>query len=45
MMEACDVLNIIHEKNRKNPDWKNRGLYRLLYNPSLHIMAYERIKS
>lgn len=44
-MEACDVLNIIHGKNRKNPDWKNRGLYRLLYNPSLHIMAYERIKS
>lgn len=44
-MEACDVLNIICEKNRKNPDWKNRGLYRLLYNPTLHIMAYERIKS
>lgn len=45
MMEACDVLNIIHEKNRKNPDWKNRGLYRLLCNPTLHIMAYERLKS
>ena len=45
MMEASDVLNIIYEKNRKNPNWKNRGLYRLLFNPSLHIMAYERIKS
>jgi group II intron reverse transcriptase/maturase len=45
MMEACDVLNIIREKNRKHPDWMNRGLYRLLYNPTLHIMAYERLKS
>jgi group II intron reverse transcriptase/maturase len=45
MMEACDVLNIIQEKNRKHPEWKNRGLYRLLYNPTLHIMAYERLKS
>jgi group II intron reverse transcriptase/maturase len=45
MMEASAVLNIIHEKNRKHPDWKNRGLYRLLYNPTLHSMAYERLKS
>jgi hypothetical protein len=45
MMEASDVLNIIDEKNQKNPDWKNRGLYRLLCNPTLHIMAYERLKS
>jgi len=45
MMEASDVLNIIYEKNRKHPDWKNRGLYRLLFNPTLHIMAYERLKS
>lgn len=45
MMEASDVLNIIYEKNRKNPEWKNRGLYRLLSNPTLHIMAYERLKS
>ena len=45
MMEASDVLNIIYEKNHKYPDWKNRGLYRLLFNPSLHIMAYERVKS
>lgn len=44
-MEAGDVLNIIYEKNRKHPDWKNRGLYRLLHNPTLHIMAYERLKS
>lgn len=44
-MEARDVLNIIYKKNRNHPDWKNRGLYRLLYNPTLHIMAYERLKS
>ena len=44
-MEACDVLNIIREKNSLNPQWINRNLYRLLYNPALHIMAYERLKS
>lgn len=44
-MEACDILNIIHKKNSKHPEWKNRGLYRLLYNTTLHIMAYERLKS
>lgn len=44
-MEARDVLNIIYEKNRQNPKWKNRRLYRLLCNPTLHIMAYERLKS
>ena len=44
-MEACDILNIIREKNQKNPTWINRGLYRHLYNPTLHIMAYERLKS
>jgi len=45
MMQACDVLNIIRKKNRQNPQWINRDLYRQLYNPSLHIMAYERLKS
>ena len=45
MMEACDALDIIRTKNRENPEWINRGLYRLLYNPTLHIMAYERLKS
>ena len=45
MMEARDVLNIIYEKNGKDPNWQNRGLYRLLLNPKLHIMAYERLKS
>lgn len=44
-MEACDVLNIIRTKNQKNPQWVNRGLYRHLYNPTLHVMAYERLKS
>ena len=45
MMQACDVLNILREKNRNNPKWINRGLYRQLYNPTLHILAYERLKS
>ncbi len=45
MMQAYDVLNILREKNCKNPKWINRGLYRQLYNPTLHILAYERLKS
>jgi group II intron reverse transcriptase/maturase len=45
MTEACDAVAILHEKNRTNPEWVNRGLYRLLYNPSLYVMAYERLKS
>jgi group II intron reverse transcriptase/maturase len=45
MIQACDALDIIRTKNRDNPEWINRGLYRLLYNPTLHIMAYERLKS
>ena len=45
MIQACDVLNILQEKNRNNPTWINRDLYRQLYNPTLHILAYERLKS
>ena len=45
MMEACEVLNILWTKNHQNPKWINRGVYHLLYNPTLHIMAYERLKS
>lgn len=45
MIQACDALNIIRTKNDENPEWINRGLYRLLYNPTLHITAYERLKS
>ena len=45
MIRACDALDILRTKNRDNPEWINRGLYRLLYNPTLHIMAYERLKS
>jgi hypothetical protein len=37
MMQACDELNILREKNRKNPKWINRGLYRQLYNPNRDI--------
>jgi group II intron reverse transcriptase/maturase len=45
MMEACEVLNILWTKNHQDPKWINRGLYHLLYNPTLHILAYERLKS
>jgi group II intron reverse transcriptase/maturase len=45
MIEACDVLNIIQTKNTNNPAWINRNMYRQLFSPSLHIMAYERLKS
>lgn len=45
MMQACDVLNIIQTKNRQSPEWTNRGLYRLLRDQTLHVLAYERLKS
>ena len=45
MIEARDALDILQKKNRANPTWINRNLYRLLYNPTLHILAYERLKS
>jgi hypothetical protein len=45
MIQACDVLDILRTKNRNNPKWINTDLYRLLYNPTLHILAYERLKS
>ncbi len=45
MIQARDALDIIRTKNRNNPAWINQDLYRLLYNPTLHILAYERIKS
>ena len=45
MIEACDALAILQAKNRTHPQWSNRGLYRLLSNPSLSVLAYERLKS
>ena len=45
MTKACDALAILRRRNRQNPRWVNRELYRLLYQPSLYIMAYERLKS
>lgn len=45
MIEACDALAILRTKNRTDPAWINRGLYRLLYNPTLYVLAYERLKS
>ena len=45
MTTAGDALAILHEKNRTNPAWVNRELYRLLYNPSIYIKAYQRLKS
>ena len=44
-MQACDVLDIIQQRNQNHPKWTNRNLYRLLYNPTLYVMAYERLKS
>ena len=44
-MQACDALGIIRSKNQTHPGWVNRGLYRLLYNPTLFVIAYERLKS
>lgn len=45
MIEARDALDILRKQNRDNPMGINRDLYRLLYNPTLHIRAYERLKS
>ena len=45
MTTAGDALAILHEKNRTHPAWVNRGLYRLLYNPSFYVKAYQRLKS
>jgi group II intron reverse transcriptase/maturase len=45
MIQACEALDILRTKNRNNPKWINTDLYRLLYNPTLHILAYERLKS
>lgn len=45
MIQACDALNILGTKNRQNPKWINHEVYHLLYNPTLHVMAYERLKS
>jgi Type II intron maturase len=45
MTSACDALTILRTKNRTHPTWVNRGIYRLLYNPSLYVLAYERLKS
>jgi len=32
-------------KANGNPNWVNRDLYRLMFKPSLYVIAYERIKS
>lgn len=42
-----NVLNRLEalRKANGNPSWVNRDLYRLLYKPSLYVIAYERIKS
>jgi group II intron reverse transcriptase/maturase len=45
-MVATDLrrLDVIARLN-KEPDWVNRGLYRLLYDEELYLAAYERLKS
>lgn len=45
MTTACEALAILQTKKRTTLTWGNRGRYRLLYNPSLYVMAYERLKS
>jgi hypothetical protein len=45
MIEACDALAILPAQNRTHPSWLKRGLSRLLDNPSLSVLASERLKS
>ncbi len=45
MIQACDELDILRKKNQNDPAWINRDLYRKLYNPTLYLLAYQRIKS
>lgn len=41
---AYDRLDKLRQLNTQH-DWVNRDLYRLLFKPELHILAYEKIKS
>lgn len=41
---AYDRLDKLRELNTRH-DWVNNDLYRLLFKPDLHILAYEKIKS
>lgn len=41
---AYDRLGKLRELNTRH-DWVNNDLYRLLFKPDLHILAYEKIKS
>lgn len=41
---AYDRLDKLRELNTQH-DWVNKDLYRLLFKPELHILAYEKIKS
>lgn len=41
---AYDRLDKLRELNARH-DWVNQDLYRLLFKPELHVLAYERIKS
>jgi hypothetical protein len=45
MIQAHDTLDILRKKNRDDPKWITWDLDRLLFNPRLHILAYERLKS
>lgn len=44
-MKALKIVAIIAEKNKKNKNYINKDLYRLLYNDELFVTAYEKIKS
>jgi group II intron reverse transcriptase/maturase len=41
---ALERLEALRKVNG-NPNWVNQDLYRLMYKPSLYVIAYERIKS
>lgn len=44
-MKGLKRLEHIREKNKTDPHWVNKDLYRLLYQEDMYISAYETIKS
>jgi len=45
MSTALQVLKTLETANRKDPNWINKDLYRILYKPDIFVLAYEKIKS
>lgn len=44
-MKTLQRLSIIGKLNEKNKNYKNKDLYRILYNEDIYITAYEKLKS